>query len=538
MATRVRRTAPAAALLTLAVAATGCSPLVDVEQTAGQLRASVQAPTVRGGEAVIALDQEPDKLDPTLATTLAGRQVFSSMCEKLYDVDPAGRPVPQLAAELPRTSPDGRELTIPLRTGVLFNDGTPFDAAAVKKSLDRHRELPSSGRRSELTAVESVEVVDPTTVRLRLAQPSAPLTTVLADRAGMVMSPAKLDELGEDFSDDPVCVGPFTFVERVAQDRIVLERSEFYYDRDAVRLDRLVYKAVPDDNIRIANLRSGEFDVVWEVGPPDVPVVSRERDLVLLNQPSIQYMGITVNVGNVDGEHGHVDGPLADDPRVREALSLAIDRETLNRIAFNGLYQPACGPIPPTSEFATPVTQACPPHDVARARQLLAEAGVRTPLRVELLLQNDSSTSRVGQVIQAMAAEAGFDVVLRPSESTSAISAGKKGRFQTFLIGWSGRPDPDGNITGMHASGAAQNYSGAATPEVDALLAQAAAEQDTDRRRRLYEQVVQQLQQRNNVIYLYRQQYYTAHTADMAGVEVYPDGIMRLKTAGFVESGS
>ncbi|GAA2810434.1 ABC transporter substrate-binding protein [Saccharopolyspora taberi] len=523
-------------MLAAVLGLTACAPLVDVERTAAELRTSVDAPTVRGGEAVIALDQEPDRLDPTLATTLAGRQIFASTCEKLYDVDPAGRVVPQLATVLPQVSSDGRELTIQLRPDVRFNDGTPFDAEAVRRSLDRHRQLPGSARRVELSAVESVEVAGPLSVRLRLSAPSAPLPSVLADRAGMVMSPAQLDRLGENFSDHPVCVGPFEFDQRVAQDRIVLRRSDFYYDRDKVNLDRLVYRAVPDDNIRVANLRSGEFDVMWEAGPPDVPILAREPGIVLLNTPSVQYVGITVNIANVEGSPGDVPGPLADDRRVREALSLSIDRATLNKISFNGLYQPACGPIPPTSEFATPRTQACPPHDVERAKRLLAEAGVRTPLRVELMLANDSTSNRTGQVIQAMAAEAGFDVVLRPTESTSSIAAGRKGRFQTFLIGWSGRPDPDGNIAAMHTAGSSQNYSGHATPETDVLIGQAAAEQNPDRRRELYERIVDQLRQRNNVIYLYRQQYYTAHSAELAGVAVYPDGIMRMATAGHVRS--
>jgi peptide/nickel transport system substrate-binding protein len=177
---------------------------------------------------VIAPDQEPDKLDPTLGSTLASRQIFSSMREKLHDVDESARLVPQLAAALPQISPDGRELTIPLRQGVLFNDGTPFDAAAVKKSLDRHRELKGSTRKTELSAVQSVAVVDPLTVRPPLARPYALLASMLADRAGMIMSPVRIDALGEDFTNDPVCVGPFRLVERVAQDRTVLDRSDFY----------------------------------------------------------------------------------------------------------------------------------------------------------------------------------------------------------------------------------------------------------------------------------------------------------------------
>lgn len=527
-----------AAMLAMTCVATACTPLVDVSQTATDLRSSVRAPTQPGGEAVIALDQEPDELDPTMATTLASRQVFASMCEKLFDVDSAGRVVPQLAGDEPRVSPDGHALTIPLRQDVLFNDGTPMDAAAVRQSIERHLHEPSSGRASELTAVESVEALDRYTVRLHLSRPSDSLPSVLADRAGMIMSPTALAEHGEDFGAEPVCAGPFRFVERVAQDRIVLQRSDFYYDRDRVRLERLTYRVVPDDNIRVANLRSGEYDVMWSVATPDVPIVAQEDGIELLNQPSIQYMGITVNTSNVDGEEGEVPGPLANDPRVRRALSLAIDRDTLNEIAFNGLYQPACGPIPPTSEYGTPATQQCPPHDPERARELLAEAGVDTPLRVEMTVQNTPESGRVGQVVQAMAEEVGFDVSLRPTESTALMSSGETGDFQSLLVGWSGRSDPDGNIANMHTSHGAQNYSGQSDPDVDQLIQRAAAEQDFAQRRALYERVVRALQERNNVIYLYREQWYTAHSDQLAGVEVNPDGIMRLKTAGHVANES
>ncbi|RRO15763.1 ABC transporter substrate-binding protein [Saccharopolyspora rhizosphaerae] len=530
-----RRRVALALLLATASTTTACAPLVDVHQTAAEVRASVQAPTVRGGEATVVLDSEPDELDPTTASTLTSRQVFINMCEKLYDLDDAVRVVPQLATALPAVSPDGLQLTIPLKPGVRFNDGTPFDAEAVKRSLDRHRTLDGSARRTELSAVAGVDVVDPLTVRVRLSRPYAPLAGMLADRAGMVLSPAALDRLGEDFADNPVCVGPYTFGERVAQDRIVLRRSDFYYGRDQTKLDRLVYRFVGDDNVRTANLRSGEYDVMWEVPAPQVPLISREPGLVLLNTPSLQYWGINVNIRNVGGETGHVPGPLANDPRVREALALAIDRETLNEITFNGLYQPACGPIPDISEFATPKTQACPPYDLDRARRLLAEAGVRTPIRVEMTLANDTSTMQAGQVIQAMAAQAGFEVVLRPSELTTALSDSRSGNFQLYAGGWSGRSDPDGNIASFHTADGSHNYSGYSTPETDALIERAAAEQDPAVRSALYERVVADLQAANGLIYLYRQQYYTAHTDRMAGVTVHPDGLVRMQHAGFVE---
>ncbi|WP_199493275.1 ABC transporter substrate-binding protein [Marinitenerispora sediminis] len=522
-------------------AATGCAPLVDPQRAADEERSVVSAPVERGGELVIGLESEPDVLDPTLASTLVGRQVFAGMCEKLYDTDADLEVVPQLAAELPEISADGLTVTIPLREGLRFNDGTEFDAAAVKTSLDRHRELPGSVRSTELEPVERVAAVDARTVRLELSRPYAPLAAVLADRAGMILSPARLDELGDDFGRDPVCVGPFRFVERVAQDRIVLERSDDYYAADEVPLDRLVYRAIPDDTIRLANLRSGQLDVMTEVGPDDVATVSNEDGLVLLNQPSVQYMGISVNIANADGvgePARPAEGALAEDARLREAFALSLDRATVNEVVFSGLYQPACGPIPPSSAFATDSTQECPPFDPDRARELVAQTGAATPVPVELMVPNDPINLRLGQVVQAMAAETGFSVRLRPTEFASSIDAARAGDFEAYVSGWSGRPDPDGNIAQFYLTGGAQNYSGHSTEETDALIRAAAAETDPERRTERYADLVPRLRDFNSVIYLYRNRIYAAHDADVAGVTVYPDGIVRIRTAGYVAGGA
>ena len=164
---------------------------------------------------VVALNQDPDLLDPTLARTYVGRIVFAAMCEKLYEIDERLQIHPQLAAGLPEIGDGGKAVTIRLRPGVKFNDGTPLDADAVKFSLDRHRELKGSTRRSELAPVTAVEVVDALTVRVRLKASFAPLLATLSDRAGMPISPTAARALGEKFGTAPVCVGPWSFVERV-----------------------------------------------------------------------------------------------------------------------------------------------------------------------------------------------------------------------------------------------------------------------------------------------------------------------------------
>src|SRR5262249_23296272 len=156
--------------------------------------------------------------------TYVGRIVFSHICEKLYEIDEKLTIYPQLAAEMPQYTDGGRTMTIKLRPGVKFNDGTPMTAESVKFSLDRHITLKGSNRKSELACVEAVEVVDASTVRLKLKAPAAQLLSQLTDRAGMPVSPTAAKKLGDNFGTAPVCVGPWHFVERVAQDRIVVEK--------------------------------------------------------------------------------------------------------------------------------------------------------------------------------------------------------------------------------------------------------------------------------------------------------------------------
>ena len=185
-----------------------------------------------GGTFTFALAEDPDKLDPTFARTLVGREVFANFCEKLYDVDQKLTLVPQLAAALPVVSADKKSVTIKLRENVTFNDGTPFDAQAVKTTLDRYRTVTGSARAADLSSVSGVTVVDPHTVRLSLTKPFSPLAGALADRAGMILSPTQLQKMGDNFASQAVCVASFSYVIRKPGNEIVLEKSTHYYDKD------------------------------------------------------------------------------------------------------------------------------------------------------------------------------------------------------------------------------------------------------------------------------------------------------------------
>src|SRR5215470_18373540 len=220
----------------------------------------------------IGLAEDPDVLDPSLGRTYVGRIVFASICDKLFDIDAKMNIVPQLALSH-ETSADGKTVTIKLRPGVKFHDGEAFDAAAAKYSLDRHLNLKGSFRKTDIGSVESVEVVDPLTIALHLKAPFSPLLAQLTDRAGMMVSPKAAEAAGDKFGLHPVCAGPYKFVERVQQDRIVVERFADYWNKDRTFIDRITYLPIVDGTVRLANLRSGGLDLIERVLATDIKSV-------------------------------------------------------------------------------------------------------------------------------------------------------------------------------------------------------------------------------------------------------------------------
>jgi peptide/nickel transport system substrate-binding protein len=490
-----------------------------------------------GGTLTVALNADPDALDPSLSTTLVGREVFVNMCEKLYDIDDAATLVPQLAAELPDISEDGKTVTIKLRTGLKFNDGTALDAAAVKKSLDRHRTWEKSSRRADLSAVEDVTVVDPETVRLSLSRAFTPLTAQLADRAGMILSPKALDSEGDTFGAAPVCVGPFKFAGRTSGSEIRLERAPDYYDAAKVKLDKLVYKIIVDPNVRAANLKSGDVQVADQLATTTVAGVQADPNLKVVSGGGLGHYGFTINMGNVKGateKPGKVDTALGSDPRLREAFELALDRDVINKTVYNGLYEPDCFPLPMKSPYRSPDLK-CPAHDAAKAKQLVAESGVKTPIPVTLTSPNDATNQRLAQVIQQMVKDAGFAVTVQTAEFVTTLDQGSSGKFDVLLNGWSGRVDPDGNVTNLITTGGTNNFGGMSDPGIDDPIKEAAAATDVNQRRDLYAKAVQRAAELYSTIYLYHNKYYLGMNKNVAGVKYYEDGLPRFTTAGIAQ---
>src|SRR4029077_13347965 len=300
-------------------------------------------------------------------------------------------------------------------------------------SLERHMTMAGSFRKPELAAVDHVDVVDPLTVKLVLKTPFAPLIAQLTDRAGMMVAPKAATEAGDRFGLKPVCAGPYKFVERVQQDRIVVEKFADYWNKDNVHIDRIVYLPIVDATARPANVKSGGLDLIERVLATDIKDVRADSRLKLSTALELGYMGLTINIGNDKNKGG-----LSQSEKVRQALDLSIDREAVNQVVFNGEFVPGnqwISPEHPYYQKAFPI----PKRDLAKARALLKEAGVSAPVSVDLMVPKGAENEAVAQVLQSMAAEAGFDLKIRLIEFATSFKQAQAGEFQAFLIGWSGR---------------------------------------------------------------------------------------------------
>jgi peptide/nickel transport system substrate-binding protein len=469
----------------------------------------------------VALAEDPDILDPSIGRTYVGRHVFAAFCDKLFDMDEKLSIVPQLALSH-ETSADGKEVTIKLRPGVKFHDGEPFDAEAAKFSIDRHMTLQASFRKPELASVDHVDVVDPLTIKLVLKNPYSPLIAQLTDRAGMMVSPKAAKADGDKFGLHPVCAGPYKFVERLQQDRIVFEKFQDYWNKDNVFIDKIVYRPIVDATVRLANLKSGSVELAERVLPTDIKSITSDSNLVLSNNLDLGYMGITLNIAK-----DKANGPLSQSEKVRQALDLSIDREAINQVVFNGEFTPGnqwVNPKHPYYQKAFPVR----PRDIDKAKALMKEAGVKLPVTVDFMVTQGAEQEQVAQVIQSMAAEAGFDIKIRVTEFATSFKQAQVGEFQAFLIPWSGRIDPDANFYVFLHTGAAQNDGAYSNPEADKLMEDGRLISDQAQRKAIYEKLTGIVMKEQPLIYIYHRSTLIAYRKSLQGYRQMPDGLMRV----------
>jgi peptide/nickel transport system substrate-binding protein len=469
----------------------------------------------------IGLAEDPDVLDPTLARSFVGRIVFSALCDKLFDIDEKLNPVPQLATSF-QWAADNKSMTIKLRSGVTFHDGEKFDANAVKFNIERHKSLAGSNRRGELAPVTTVDVIDEFTARINLSAPFSPLLTVLADRAGMMVSPKAAQANPTAFGSKPVCSGPFKFAERVAQDRIVLERFPNYWNKANIHFDKVIYLPIVDATVRLANLRSGQLDLIERVAPSDVASIKKDSKLSMSRITELGYQGITINTRKGDGSN-----PLAQDRRVREAFELSLDRAGIVQVAMDGEATAGNQWVPPTNQFYAK-NVPIPKRDVARAKALLKEAGIPNPT-FTLMTPTTSDGQRVAQVVQAMAKEAGFNVKIQSTEFATSLNLADKGQFDAYVLAWSGRADPDGNLFSFYGCKQPLNYSGECRPLWDDLLNRSRNTLDTSGRIKVFATLAAEAAQEIPIVYLYHRNWLWAHNKKLTGLRTIPDGLVRVQ---------
>src|SRR5437588_1755754 len=481
------------------------------------LGATIQAQTTLR----IGLAEDPDILDPTLARTYVGRIVFATFCDKLFDIDEKLNIVPQLALSH-ETSADGKEVTIKLRPGVKFQDGEAFNAEAAKFSLERHLTMQGSFRKPELATVDHVDVVDPLTIKLVLKTPFSPLIPQLSDRAGMMVSPKAAKEAGDKFGRHPVCAGPYKFVERVQQDRMVFEKFADYWNKDHVFIDRVVFLPIVDATVRLANLKSGGLDLIERVLATDIKDVRADSRLKLSTAIELGYQGVTLNISKDKAK-----GPLSQSAKVRQALDLSIDREAINQVVFNGEFKPGnqwVNPDHPYYQKSFPIR----PRDVAKAKALLKEAGVTPPVSVDFMVPKGAETEAVAQVIQSMASETGFDMKIRVTEFATSLKQAEAGEYQAYMLAWSGRIDPDGNSYIFQKTEAPQNYSAWSNPDADKALDGGRLVTDQAQRKTIYEKLTKVALDEEPILYIYHRRILIAHTNKLEGYKQMPDGLVRV----------
>ena len=234
-----------------------------------------------------------------------------------------------------------------------------------------------------------------------------------------------------------------------------------------MNFEKIIYTPIPDATVRLANLKSGQLDFIERVASSDVEKLQTDKRFKIARITEIGYQGITINIGKSEKAQ---QNPLGKDPRVREAFELAIDRQGLAQVVMDNEAVVGNQWVAPTNPFyakSLPV----PKRDVARARALLKEAGVTNP-SFTLLTPTTSDAQRLALVVQAMTRDAGFDVKIQAAEFATSLNMADKGEFEAYVLAWSGRADPDGNLFSFHGCKQPLNYAGYCDPETEKLLAQ------------------------------------------------------------------
>ena len=475
----------------------------------------------KGGTLRVGFYIEAATMDPHLSGSKIDRQVYHNVYEPLVTLDVKLGIKPGLAESWQQ--PDGKTLVFKLRRGVKFHDGTDFNAEVAKFNFTRMKTEPKSVRKGEVANIDSVDVVDPYTIRINLKRPDAALLATLTDRAGMMVSPKVVQERGAELERNArgAGTGPFQFIEWVKDDHLLLRRNENYWNKGGgPYLDQIRYRPIPDDTVKLQSLQSGEIDVMDYVQPRDVAAVKADRNVVVVDVPSLADFAYQLN---------HTKPPF-NVKALRQAVAYSLDLEQIVKGVWLNVGVPANGPIPPTS-WAYDTSIPFIKRDLAKAKAKLAEAGKASGFSFAMTTNNIPINIQEAEVIQAQLGEAGISMKINLVDSATLISNGNSKNFEMISYQWSGRPDPDGNTFQFYKTtqGTSLNWSGSAHPQIAAILDKTREVSDRAERKRLYGQLTRILQDELPMVFIVHPIEPKAFSPKVQNYEPIPDGMMRFK---------
>lgn len=471
------------------------------------------------GELTVAVSTEPPTLDPTSDPAAAIDLILHhNLYECLVQVGENGEFHPQIA-ESWEVSGDGLVWTFHLREGVVFHDGTPCDAVAVRESFLRAMAPESLNPHPEYFAdIAEVEAVDARTVRFLLMRPVPYFLAVLA-QADSAIVPVK-PRTGRPLGECPVGTGPFRFEEWRPGDRIVLERNPHYYLPGVPSLDRVTFRFIPDDAARVLALRAGDVDVAVDVPPQLAVELQKDPDFTVISGPMNLVQILAIN--NSRPPFGRL--------MVRQAIAHAIDRKKIIELVSLGFGTPIGSHLTPGMPYYVDLTELYP-YNPERARELLAEAGYPNGFETTMTLpSNYEFHVRTGELIAAMLAAVGIEASIQLVDwGTWLERVYAQADYDLTVIGHVGRLDPALMLTGYGAERPDYYFRrGWRNGELERLLEEGKTCMDPERRREIYARAQRIIAEEVVNYFIQDPHRIIAARAGVEGLAVYPLYVLDL----------
>nr|WP_050453368.1 glutathione ABC transporter substrate-binding protein GsiB [Candidatus Burkholderia verschuerenii] len=474
--------------------------------------------------AVMAVASTFTTMDPYDANDTLSQAVAKSFYQGLFGFDKDMKIQPVLATSY-EASPDAKVYTIHLRKDVKFHDGTDFNAEAVKAVFDRVTNPDNKLKRYNLfNKIEKTEVVDPYTVKITLKIPFSAFINVLAHPSAVMISPTALKKYGKDIAFHPVGTGPFEFVEWKQTDDLKVKKFAGYWKKGYPKIDMIDWKPVVDNNTRAALMQTGEADFAFQVPFEQAATLKASPKVDLIAAPSIIQRYISMNM---------MQKPF-DNPKVREAMNYAINKEALVKVAFAGYATPAEGVVPPGVDYATKLGPW--KYDPAKARELLKEAGYPNGFETTLWSgYNYTTAQKIIQFVQQQLSQVGVKASVEALEAGQRVQRvesaqdPKTAPVRMFYIGWSSSTgEADWAISPLLGSASFPpklfNTAYYKNGNVDDDLQKALAMTDRNEKSKLYADAQKRIWDDAPWIFLVTEMVVYARSKRLSGAYVMPDG--------------